>query len=70
MLTRYFTLIQNLAHFLCIRSAHYHTKNSLSFGQVNMLLHKRNQGTIPLIAQTPPPRSDCAIDGAKINAMA
>ena len=37
-LTSYFTLIQNSASFLCIRSAHYHTKKSLSFGQVNTAL--------------------------------
>ena len=34
----YFTLIQNSAYFLCIRSAHFHTKNRLSFGQVNTAL--------------------------------
>ena len=38
ILTRYFTLIQNSAHFLCLRSAHFYTKNSLSFGQVNTAL--------------------------------
>ena len=37
-LTRYFTLIQNSAYFLCIRFTHFHTKNSLSFGQVNTAL--------------------------------